>query len=518
MSTTHQLFTSEERDLFVKLLKEWPNSESGNTEATYSVTPYITFYFLPKEEENKEASALLVDIHEEFEHLAGYPYSIFMHGAAARPRRYDALHRPDLRKLARKTEPYEYFVFEFTDEENHASSPTTAGYFWRSKFKAADWKTAYSSIVFYYRWQWWLDNREAWRTFVLKTIDRLKADQVYSGFAMANPLEFGTRAAVTTWERALTPAFYGLDIDYPYGMDNELLNGIRPPTWAFLLADPWREKLDLTREQVHNALAHPRISITELQSGLWIELGEQPELYPAEYGVPELPMLLNKLLKPIRYDDLGLLGFGQWDGDPNERFTDADGRRWMGRFDADSDWPTPFMRVGALPTKTCTLPPAPACAVAGMPCLQAGVWRMVGQADSRRVFEQGDILPHLSNESDDGFVIWQRDPDQTPPEPARYANSHEPAPRAGRWELESDPCVSCELRVNDLLPLHADQIVRWRWLGFGLRVLSGSLCPYPGTWVCEYKTGSKRFFEYEAPMPTIDGEKVVWFWLAISPL
>jgi len=65
------------------------------------------------------------------------------------------------------------------------------------------------------------------------------------------------------------------------------------------------------------ALSHPHISITELQSGQWIELGEQPELYPVEQGVPELPMLLNKLLKPIRYDDLGLLGFGQWDGDPN---------------------------------------------------------------------------------------------------------------------------------------------------------------------------------------------------------
>lgn len=74
MSTTHQLFTSEEQDLFIKLLKEWPNSESGNTEATYSVTPFITFYFLPKEEENKDVSLLLVDIHEEFEQLAGYPY------------------------------------------------------------------------------------------------------------------------------------------------------------------------------------------------------------------------------------------------------------------------------------------------------------------------------------------------------------------------------------------------------------------------------------------------------------
>jgi len=62
-----------------------------------------------------------------------------------------------------------------------------------------------------------------------QTIDLLKAHQVYSGFAMANPLEFGTRSAVTTWERALAPNFHGLDIDYAFNMRGELLNGIRPP-------------------------------------------------------------------------------------------------------------------------------------------------------------------------------------------------------------------------------------------------------------------------------------------------
>ena len=59
-------------------------------------------------------------------------------------------------------------------------------------------------------------------------------------------------------------------------------------------------QLDLTREQVRSALAHPRINVIELHSGQWIELGEQPKLYPVELGVPELPMLLNRLLKPIR--------------------------------------------------------------------------------------------------------------------------------------------------------------------------------------------------------------------------
>ncbi|WP_424082840.1 hypothetical protein [Pseudomonas sp.] len=121
-------------------------------------------------------------------------------------------------------------------------------------------------------------------------------------------------------------------LDYSYDAVGQLLSETNSAReLALLLADHWREKLGLAREQTRAALAHPRIGVTELHSGQWIELGEQPDLYPVENGVLERPMRLNKLLKPIRYDDLGLLGFGQWDGDPNERFTDADSRRRMAR-------------------------------------------------------------------------------------------------------------------------------------------------------------------------------------------
>ncbi|OXS20088.1 hypothetical protein CGU37_19850 [Pseudomonas fluorescens] len=514
MSTTHQMFTSKERDLFVELLKEWPNSESGTEEASHSVSPFISFYFPPEPDNYLDVALLMVDIHEAFEQLLGRPYTMTMHEDTDRPHPYPD-EEPDLRMQAIEVDPHEYFVFWFTDEKNHASSPTTAGHFWRSWLETDGTITDYSSISFYYRWQWWLDNRDAWRQFVLKTIDRLKAHQVYSGFAMANPMEFGTRAEVTTWERALAPAFYGLDIEYPFGMRDELLNGIRPPTWAFLLADHWREKLDLTREQVRTALVHPRISITELHSGQWIELGEQPELYPVEQGVPELPMLLNRLLKPIRYDDLGLLGFGQWDGDPNERFTDADSRRWMARFDADSDWPTAASRL-ITPKPT---PPAqtsqPLNIVAGMPCNQAGWWLVPGVANSRREFKQGEILTRLTAASGDSLVLWQRDSNQTPPEPARHANSNEPAPRPGRWEMEQDRCVDCTVQLSERLPLHEGKSVRWLWAVSGMRTHSGKACPYPGLWVCDYKPGTEQVFEYGTPMPYVDGEKVVWRWLGM---
>ncbi|QXI30123.1 type VI immunity family protein [Pseudomonas vanderleydeniana] len=515
MSTTHEVFTEKSLEGFVTLLKEWPNSAWGNVDAEYSVSPFISFYFPADMENHAEISLRMVDIHEEFEQLIGAPYTIAIDSEAARPYRYPR-RRPDLRAQARRTSSSDYFVFSFTDEENHATSPTHAGYFWRSWIETDDdLKTAYSSIVFYYRWQWWLDNRDAWRRFVLKTIDLLGAHQVYSGFAMANPLEFGTRGAVSAWERSLTPHFYGLDIEYAYSMDDELLKGIRPPTWAFLLSDHWREKLDLTREQVREALDHPGIGITELRSGQWIELGEQPELYPAKSGVPKLPRILNQLLKPIRNDDLGLLGFGQWDGDPNERFTDADSRRWLARFDADSDWPTPTTRW--LPFHPLPSDPVPAkrlpSAASGTPCLQDGWWFVAHRPYSRQAFKQGETLPALPAESGDEQVIWQLDTDQTP---SRHASSGEPAPREGRWELESDPYTECTRQLNAPLPYHEYRAVRWRWTEGGTRARSGELCPWPGTWTCEYRPGNDQYLEYKDPMPTIDGDKVLWVWVDLK--
>ncbi|MDI9250708.1 hypothetical protein QMZ25_19175, partial [Stenotrophomonas sp. RS-48] len=60
--------------------------------------------------------------------------------------------------------------------------------------------------------------------------------------------------------------------------------------------------------------------------------------------LPTQHCTLNKLINPIRHKNLGLVGLGQWSGDPNERFSDVDAGRWLSRFDDDSDWPAKDMR------------------------------------------------------------------------------------------------------------------------------------------------------------------------------
>jgi len=355
VSTAHPLIEHDDLAGMIADLKKWPNTAIDNGQFELSITPFITFYFTYDPAVASKTATDMIDIHEAFERLLDFPYTVATHPGTSRPHRYGSPRLGDLRDWARKIAVDKAFTVNFTDEANHASSPTHAAYLWRT----SDWgdgDRAYSSIQLYFRWQWWLDNKDAWRKFVIQTITLLSPAQVYSGFAIANPLEFGMRSEVAVWDRALTPHFYGLDTDDTFGMTftPELPSGIRPPTWGFFLSDIWREKLGISRDDVAAHLAAPRVRIDSLHCGHWIELGPQPELYPVENGVPELSVLANRLLRRIRHPLLDLVGSGEWDGDPNERFNRSDTQRWLGRFDDDSDWPTPEIRgrtPGAAPNE-----------------------------------------------------------------------------------------------------------------------------------------------------------------------
>ncbi|MFH4150896.1 hypothetical protein WAI81_19820, partial [Acinetobacter baumannii] len=71
---------------------------------------------------------------------------------------------------------------------------------------------------------------------------------------------------------------------------------------------------------------------------LWIRLGEL-SLYPVEEGVPDLLVMANELIKPIRCNDLKLTTLDAWDDDPNPRFDIENSPQWIARFDKDSHWP-----------------------------------------------------------------------------------------------------------------------------------------------------------------------------------
>lgn len=518
MNTTYRLFSQEILDDFMAMLREWPNSYYEIDGAEYAISPFVTFYFKYESERYLNVSETMIKVHEDFERLLGYPYKVATHPDSERPHPYDSKRLGDLRQWAQKTQCGKSFEFNFTDENNHRSSPATAGYFWRDASRAWS-EDNYSYLQFYYRWQWWLDNQDVWRRFVCDTIERLGPEQVYSGFAMANPLEFGARSEVAVWDRALTPYFYGLDTDYPFGMHltPDLPSGLRPPTWGFFLSDLWREKLSLERDAVRAVLVDPRIRIDDLNCGQWIELGAQPELYPVEDGVPELPILLNQLLRPLRHSKLDLLGFGEWDGDPNERFTLADSQRWLARFDEDSDWPTPQIR-GRAPDAP-RIEPAASHVIGGEPCPLTGWWRTTAKHDTREHFDQGEVMPSFHTDTLHGLTLWQWDTDQREPsampqEPARIANSGDPAPRTGQWQEVGNPSVLfCAHDLGDPLPVHQERSVSWQWIEAptpGLRANSGQPCPYPGVWSCEDWPTGEQTFMHGVSMPQVGGRSVTW--------
>jgi Protein of unknown function (DUF3396) len=407
MTTLAAFIAPEDVTDFVAALTDWPNSEMAYDEFSLAVSPFTTLYFHYDPSRHLDASRELVGICEEFEALLGKPFRIATHPDSERPHPFGSSRLPDLREFSAKRPLTKNFLFKVTDQTNHLSSPSAAGYFWRSSTWDGQNNNAYSYAQFYFPWKWWLEHQVQWREFVLGAADRLSADQAYSGLAMANALEIGARYEVSAWERALATHFHGLDIDFPFSMATDLQEGIRPPTWGFLLSNRWREKLGLSRDQVRAALADPQIDIADRDCGQWIEMGVQPKLYPVAEGVPPLPARVNRLLRPIRLQNLGLVGFGQWDGDPNERFSHVDSQRWLARFDDDSDWPSAEARLPAPHVDPSVRPVA---TPGGQPCPRAGWWFTPAQAGSRRQFVQGQEMPSVGGSY--GVTIWQWDTGQ----------------------------------------------------------------------------------------------------------
>ncbi|WP_447989288.1 type VI immunity family protein [Achromobacter spanius] len=516
MSNTHPLINDHDLTGMINDLKNWPNTAIDNGSFELSISPFLTFYFNYDPVHYLRTTLDMIDVHDAFEKLLGRPYTIATHPRSERPHRYGSVRLGDLHEWARNIPVEKAFTVKFTDQANHQSSPTNAAYLWREP-TIGEQAQYYSSIQFYFRWSWWLDNKEAWRQFVLDSIAYLMPAQVYSGFAMANPLEFGMRSEVAAWDRALTPYFYGMDTDYPFGMDipAQLGTGIRPPTWGFFLSDIRREKLAISREDVAAHLADPRIRIDTLSCGQWIELGPQAELYPVEDGVPELPALLNRLLRRIRHPQLDLVGSGEWDGDPNERFDRRDTQRWLARFDDDSDWPTPEIRgrtPGGTPSE-----PTPTHVVVGEEIPSSGWWYTLAKTGSRRHFNAGELAPPIHQDPSRGRVIWQRDIDQSPPEPepARRAETGQLAPRAGQWRGDDKGEVLCVVTKHEALPAYKGEAIIWHWMheanpGVGARARSGQPCPYPGSWTCEEVPTGPRTFAYQVPMPQVNGQDVTW--------
>lgn len=428
MSTSELYLTEEEIQEFVADTRAETQTFYGYEGQEYGVCPYLTFYIYHSKDDFLDVCHEVIELHQELQGLIDLPYKMVYNSKTqnwvkATP---EKLGRDMLQQHANlhAKDGFESLWLGATDKTSPAASARWA------IFAVVDDVPVmgYTTVKITFRDSWYRNNKTTWHAFVERWLNRLRPEQCYSGYEIGTTT-IGAMGAYESdvMERICADHFYGLDVDHPqvngfHFNDDEdgyvnhscIGSGIRTPTWCFLLSPLWRNKLGKSVAEVKAMLAHPDIHIEEIpypagkhnpngEPALWIRLGEL-SLYPVDEGLPELPVIANALIKPIRCDVLQLFTLDPWADDPNPRFDFENGPQWMARFDADSQWPRAELRQ---PIKPQPMAHAGRCE-AGQPCPQAGIWWTPAKPDAHRAFTQGEIMPAFPDSSY-GATIWYRE-------------------------------------------------------------------------------------------------------------
>ena len=422
MSTTETFLSHEEIHELTRDMREDTSIIYGEEDQEFGITPYITFYIYHQDEEVEQLANQIIDIYEEFEQkIIDKSFKLKYRCKTSAWKKAEKWQRTREELLDEMRQGFKkyfvYFIAATTGDSDNQSAR------WALQSNIRDNGLRYSSLKLSFSEKWYKAHRTHWDQFVEKCLTKLKPIQAYSGYEIGNTAQFPMISPeFEIVERIFADYFYGLDIDHPSNMSHShdnpydyidlsvLGGGIRTPTWCFLLSPYWLEKLGLTEAQIRLKLSDPRIEITKLvdpidasKFSLWIRLGEL-SLYPVEEGVPELLVMANALIKPIRCNELKLTTTDAWDDDPNPRFDIEDSPQWIARFDQDSDWPQ-GKRVSSLINSTADT--ISLSIKAGERCPKSGYWLSVAEENSRQYFKQGEVFPDFN--SDWGKVYWQFD-------------------------------------------------------------------------------------------------------------
>lgn len=425
MSTSEIYLTDEEIADFIRETKISPQGTYGDEGAEYGVCPFISFYVYHHDEDFLPIAAKMIQIYEKLKGFIDFPFQMELKNATETWFKVGDKRLPtDLYAEAEKAfDKGPVYWLQATDMESPAASALwaiNASVYVNSSMR-------YSTLKITYHYQWYLQNKAQWHSFVEDCLRALEPEQCYSSFEIGTTTGgYGGAYESDVMERICADYFYGLDVDHPSNMgfqyhrdedgwvnQSDFSAGIRTPTWCFLLSPIWLTKLGMDEAGVRQALNDPRIKISSLPRtdggvNLWIQLGEL-SLYPVEEGVPPLPVLASKLIKPIRCDKLELTSLAPWDDDPNPRFDMLTSVQWMQRFDENSLWPTAAIRQ--TPTAPHSPPVPPKHRVEGNhPCPADGYYITPAKVQSRTYFKRGDLMPEYGNEI--WQTIWQWDINQ----------------------------------------------------------------------------------------------------------
>ena len=422
MSTSENFLSDEEIFELTRDMRENTSIIYGEDDQEFGITPYITFYIYHQEDQVEDVANAIIDLYEEFEsNIIDKPFKLKYRHKTSTWKKAEKWQRTRQELLDEMHESYKkYFVYFIAATTGDSDIQSAC---WALESNIRDDGGRYSSLKLSFSEKWYREHKTQWYSFVEKWLLKLNPIQAYSGYEIGNTAQFPMISPeFETVERIFSDYFYGLDIDHPSNMSHthddpdgfiytpSLGAGIRTPTWCFLLSPYWLTKLGLTEEEIRLKLNDPRIEITKLPDptntdkfSLWIRLGDL-SLYPVEEGVPDLLVMANELIKPIRCNELKLTTLDAWDDDPNPRFDIESSPQWIARFDQDSTWPegkhvNKKNNHSEVDTKLAIR--------AGEKCPQTGYWFTVAKENSRQYFKEGEILPDI--QSDWGDVYWQFD-------------------------------------------------------------------------------------------------------------
>jgi Protein of unknown function (DUF3396) len=221
---------------------------------------------------------------------------------------------------------------------------------------------------------------QEWANFLC---NQVQAEHGYGGLSSILPYDYHS---YTPTEYQLAQQFSGLEVDsMPHGSSIELLDVIKGVNWYTVLGNDFVERLGGETSIRHELSGRGNIEIINYNNGLIIRAGEYPELGSLEDGPPPAYVAVNKVVKPVRIPNPDQLHSYSPYGDCFEQESTD---RWYARFDQDEDGTNHPSRI-----ESC------------QPCSKAGYWFTPAQANSRRYFQQGEIMPGFSDSSW-GDTLW----------------------------------------------------------------------------------------------------------------
>ena len=221
---------------------------------------------------------------------------------------------------------------------------------------------------------------EEWLVYLC---DQVEAEHGYGGLSSILPYDFDRYMPM---EFQLAQQYVGLEVDsMVHNFKRELLDHIKGVNWYTIVGTRFTEQLGGKDGLRHALSGRGDVEMLDYQGGLIIRAGALPELGAIHEPLPVTYVAVNRVLKQLRNPKPDQLHTYSPYGNCFEQDSTE---RWYARFDQDDAH-----------SKT------PARIEAGQPCSAAGYWFSPAQANSRRYFDLGEIMPRFSG-SNWGDTLW----------------------------------------------------------------------------------------------------------------